>query len=145
VEPEATFSACFGAAFMVLHPARYAALLAEKIRRHGAQVWLVNTGWSGGPHGEGSRMKLAYTRAILDAIHSGQLAEIPTRKDPIFRFQVPTSCPGLPSEILDPRSTWSNPEAYDRMAARLAAQFQDNFVRYADQTDEAVRQAGPRA
>jgi phosphoenolpyruvate carboxykinase (ATP) len=145
IEPEATFSSCFGAAFLALPPVRYAEMLAEKMRRHRVSAYLVNTGWSGGPYGLGSRMPLAYTRAAIDAIHSGALEDIPCRPDGIFGLPVPESCPGVPDELLDPRATWSDPEAYDRMARRLAGQFRDNFARYADGADPEVRAAGPRA
>src|SRR5262249_48489726 len=107
VEPQATFSACFGAAFMVLHPARYAKLLAETLQRHHTQVWLVNTGWTGGPPGTGSRIKLAHTRAIIDAIHAGVLIGVKTQQDPCFQLEVPHSCPKVPSELLRPRETWA--------------------------------------
>ena len=144
IEPEATFSACFGAAFLVLHPARYAELLAEKMREHQVHAWLVNTGWSGGPYGVGARMKLAYTRAAIDAIHGGALADAPCREDPVFGLQVPTTCPGVPGEMLVPRNTWTDQKAYDRMARRLAHQFHENFARYADGAAEEIRAAGPR-
>jgi phosphoenolpyruvate carboxykinase (ATP) len=127
VEPQATFSACFGAAFLVLHPTRYGAFLADKIRTHRAQAWLVNTGWTGGPYGVGSRIKLGYTRAIIDAIHDGSLQRMPAAQDDRWKLQIPTSCPGVPRELLEPRSAWSNPEAYDQAAAKLAALFRENF------------------
>ena len=113
-EPQVTFSACFGAAFLVLHPVRYAEMLSERIERHRSAAWLINTGWTGGPHGVGSRIKLTHTRAIIDAIHDDSLKLIPTRQDPIFGLHVPTSCPGLPAASLTPRETWADPEAYDR-------------------------------
>ena len=128
-EPQATFSACFGAAFLVLHPRRYGAFLADKIRVHRTQAWLVNTGWTGGPFGAGSRIKLAYTRAIIDAIHDGSLLGVPTAHDARWKLQIPTSCPGVPSELLSPRGTWSDPDAYDQAAARLAGLFLENFER----------------
>ena len=106
-DPEPTFSACFGGPFLVWHPTKYAELLAEKLRKHGAQTWLVNTGWSGGAYGVGSRIKLRYTRAIIDAIHNGTLLAAPTVEDPIFGFAVPTACAEVPSEILVPRNTWA--------------------------------------
>ena len=143
-EPQVTFSACFGAAFLILHPVRYAEMLAERIERHGARAWLVNTGWTGGPHGVGSRIKLAHTRAIIDAIHDGSLQVAPTREDPIFGLHVPTFCPGMPAPMAIPRNTWPEPQAYDLTARRLAGQFRDNFEQYADQASEDVRQAGPR-
>jgi len=144
VEPQVTFSACFGAAFLVLHPARYAEMLAQRMEQHQARVWLVNTGWSGGPPGVGSRIKLSQTRAIIDAIHDGSLAGVSTLEDPIFGVRVPTSCPGVPSPLLVPRNAWADPEAHDRMARKLAGQFRDNFAQYAPETSDEVRQAGPR-
>jgi phosphoenolpyruvate carboxykinase (ATP) len=143
-EPQATFSSCFGQPFIVWHPTKYAELLAKNLETHNAQVWLVNTGWSGGGYGVGSRMKLKYTRAIVDAIHSGELLKAPTIEDPIFGVQVPTQCSGVPSEILIPKNTWADKAAYDGAARKLAALFVDNFKKYADQASEAVRAAGPR-
>jgi phosphoenolpyruvate carboxykinase (ATP) len=142
-EPEATFSACFGGPFLVWHPTKYAELLAEKIRQHDSRVWLVNTGWSGGAYGTGARMKLAYTRAIIDAIHDGSLANAETEIDPIFGLAVPTSCPNVPDEILIPRNTWADQQAFQATAAKLATLFQDNFAKYADGASEAVKAAGP--
>lgn len=129
-EPQATFSPCFGGPFLVWHPRKYADLLAERIRTHQSNVWLINTGWSGGPYGVGSRMKLAYTRAIVDAIHSGQLKDSPTETDPIFGLHVVTSCPHVPSEILNPRQTWPDPAAYDAAAHKLAHLFRDNYAQF---------------
>ncbi|MCA9619683.1 MAG: phosphoenolpyruvate carboxykinase (ATP), partial [Myxococcales bacterium] len=143
-DPEATFSPCFGGPFLVWHPAKYAELLAERIRRHGADVWLVNTGWSGGPHGVGSRMKLAYTRAIVDAIHDGSLHGVETVEDPIFGLQVPTAVPGVPSEILQPRNTWSDGDKYDAMAKKLAHDFAANFKKYESHASDETKAAGPR-
>ena len=143
VEPEATFSACFGAAFLVWNPTEYAELLADRMRRHQADAWLVNTGWSGGPYGVGSRMKLSHTRAIIDAIHSGELAEIPTVVDPTFGLRIPTSCPNVPTEMLNPSQTWQSPEAYRQVAQVLIGRFRENFARFAEHTSEAVKQAGP--
>ncbi|PWG65461.1 phosphoenolpyruvate carboxykinase (ATP) [Sediminicurvatus halobius] len=142
-EPQATFSACFGAPFLVWHPTVYAELLAEKIREHEVDVWLVNTGWSGGPCGVGERMSIAYTRAIIDAIHDGSLAEAPVRVDPVFGFQVPRECAGVPDEILDPASTWPDVAAYREAAAELARRFQENFAAYADQASAEIRAAAP--
>ena len=142
-EPQATFSACFGAAFMVLHPGRYADLLAAKIRRHGTRAWLVNTGWTGGPHGEGSRIKLGHTRAIIDAIHDGALSNAAVTPDRFFQLDVPTGCPGIPAELLSPRDAWADPQAYDRMVRKLAGLFRDNFATYAQEVADEVRQAGP--
>jgi phosphoenolpyruvate carboxykinase (ATP) len=144
-EPEATFSPCFGGPFLVWHPAKYAQLLAEKMKRHGVNVWLVNTGWSGGGHGVGSRIRLKYTRAIVDAIHAGRLADAPTQAEPIFGVRTVTQVPEVPSEILRPRTTWSDPEAYDRAAAKLAGLFHQNFKQYAEGVDDAVLAAVPKA
>ena len=144
-EPQITFSACFGAAFLVLHPVRYAEMLAERIEQHQTAAWLVNTGWSGGPYGVGSRIKLSHTRAIIDAIHDGSLRSALTREDPIFGLHVPTSCPGVPEHLLIPRNTWSDPAAYDLTARKLAGQFRENFAQYADQASGEIRQSGPRA
>src|SRR5687768_17006977 len=118
-EPQATFSPCFGGPFLVWHPAKYANLLAEKMQKYKANVWLVNTGWSGGPPGQGSRMKLSLTRSIIDAIHSGQLANAPTMSDPVFGISVVTKVPNVPEEVLVPRNTWSNKQAYDQAAQKL--------------------------
>ncbi len=143
-EPQATFSACFSAAFLVRHPTVYAELLAAKLRKHGAQTWLVNTGWSGGPYGVGSRMKLSYTRAIIDAIHSGALAKAPTVTEPVFGFAVPTCCPAVPEEMLQPERTWSSSGAYHDAARRLASLFQENFAKYAERASPEIRSAAPR-
>lgn len=143
-EPQATFSSCFGQPFIVWHPTKYAELLATKLEKHNAQVYLVNTGWSGGGYGVGSRIKLKYTRAIIDAIHSGELSKAPTTEDPIFGLQVPTECSNVPKEILIPKNTWADKAAYDVAAKKLASLFTDNFKKYADQATEAVRKAGPR-
>jgi len=129
-EPQATFSACFGAAFMVWHPRKYAELLSEKIRKFGSRVWLVNTGWTGGPYGVGQRIPLKYTRAIVDAIHDGHLLESSRVEDKVFGFQVPTACPGVPSEMLSPRQTWTDPAAYDRQAMKLEGMFQENYKKF---------------
>jgi phosphoenolpyruvate carboxykinase (ATP) len=144
-EPQATFSPCFGGPFLVWHPSKYAELLSEKIRQHKTRVWLINTGWSGGSHGVGSRIKLNYTRAIVDAIHSGQLADAPAQEDPIFRVATVTQCPGVPDEILVPKNTWADPAAFDATANKLARLFANNFTAYADGVREAVRNAGPVA
>lgn len=126
-EPQATFSPCFGGPFLVWHPNKYAELLAEKVRKHNTQVWLVNTGWSGGPAGVGERMKLPYTRAIIDAIHSGALQDAPTAQESIFDLHVVTKCPGVPDEMLQPRLTWRDPAAYDQTARQLAESFRKNY------------------
>lgn len=142
-EPAATFSPCFGGPFLVWHPRVYADLLSKKITRHGAQVWLVNTGWSGGPHGVGHRISLAHTRAILDAIHAGRLTDAPTAREPFFGLEVITECPNVPREILMPKDTWSDPDHYDRTAAKLATLFRENFASYTEGMSERVRAAGP--
>ncbi|KAI3798943.1 hypothetical protein L1987_34228 [Smallanthus sonchifolius] len=126
-EPRATFSACFGAAFIMLHPTKYAAMLATKMEKHGATGWLVNTGWSGGSYGAGSRMKLAYTRKIIDAIHSGKLLSANYKKTEVFGLEIPTEVEGVPSEILDPVNTWSNKKAYKETLLTLGGLFKDNF------------------
>jgi len=143
-EPQATFSACFGAAFLVWHPTKYAEMLAERLRGHRAQAWLVNTGWSGGAYGTGSRINLDYTRAIIDAIHNGELADAPTEDDPIFGLAIPRQVSGVPSEILLPEKTWSDPAAYRAAAEKLAALFNQNFGQYASAAGPAVKAAGPR-
>jgi phosphoenolpyruvate carboxykinase (ATP) len=130
-EPRATFSACFGAPFMAMAPTVYAELLRTRIGEHQAAVWLVNTGWSGGPYGVGHRIELAYTRAMVRAALSGALNDAPTMRDPIFGLQVPQTCPGVPAEILDPRRTWKDAAAYDAQARKLQAMFQRNFEQYA--------------
>ncbi len=144
-EPEATFSACFGAPFMALPPAVYGKLLGEKIDRHGVSCWLVNTGWIGGPYGVGKRVSIAFTRAIISAILDGRLEQAPTREDPVFSLHVPTSCPDVPSDILEPRSTWKDPKAYDEAARNLAARFRSNFAEFAADVTPEVLAAGPRA
>jgi phosphoenolpyruvate carboxykinase (ATP) len=143
-EPSATFSACFGAPFLPLHPGVYARMLGERIARHGARVWLINTGWTGGPHGVGSRIKLGYTRALVTAALAGKLDSIEFRKDPVFGIEVPRAVPGVPSEILDPRGTWKDPAAYDAQAAKLAAMFKKNFADFASGVDDKVAAAGPK-
>ncbi|MBL0212610.1 MAG: phosphoenolpyruvate carboxykinase (ATP) [Myxococcales bacterium] len=143
-DPEPTFSPCFGGPFLVWHPTKYAELLAEKLRKHGAQTWLVNTGWSGGAYGTGSRIKLKYTRAIIDAIHAGTLAGVATAEDPVFGFQVPTSCPEVPPEMLQPRNTWSDKAAYDDKAKKVATLFRENFKKYEAQASAEVRGGGPK-
>ena len=142
-EPQATFSPCFGGPVLVWRPAKYAELLAAKMREHKANAWLVNTGWSGGAHGTGSRMKLKLTRAIITAIHSGELRDAKTARDPVFGFDVPTACPGVPAEILSPRNTWADKGSYDATARKLAGLFQENFEKYADGASPEVRAAGP--
>ena len=142
-DPETTFSACFGAAFLVWHPTKYAELLAEKMTEHGSSAWLVNTGWSGGAYGVGDRIKLRYTRAIIDAIHSGSLNGPQFKTDPVFGLLYPLACPGVPDEILDPRNTWSDKDAFDKTAQKLANQFHKNFSSFVDQASDAIKAAGP--
>jgi phosphoenolpyruvate carboxykinase (ATP) len=144
-EPSATFSACFGAPFLPLHPGVYAKMLGEKIERHGVKVWLVNTGWTGGPYGVGKRMSLGHTRRMVAAALGGELDDAETSTDPVFGLAVPRRIEGVPSEILDPRSTWKDLEAYDRRAAKLAEMFAENFSKYADGVGEKVRAAAPKA
>jgi phosphoenolpyruvate carboxykinase (ATP) len=143
-DPTATFSTCFGAPFMVWHPAVYARLLGQRIDAHQSKVWLVNTGWTGGPHGVGQRMSIAHTRAMIRAALSGALNDVNYQRDPIFNVDVPTSCPEVPPDVLVPRSTWSNGEAYDVQARKLAAMFVENFKAFESEADDEVRAAGPR-
>jgi phosphoenolpyruvate carboxykinase (ATP) len=142
-EPSATFSPCFGGPFLVWHPSKYAQLLAEKMKKHGARVWLVNTGWSGGAFGVGKRIKLAHTRAIIDAIHSGALASAKTQRDPVFGFDVAAECPSVPSEILIPRNAWADKSAYDAAAKKLAGIFRENFKIDQAGVSAEVAAAGP--
>jgi phosphoenolpyruvate carboxykinase (ATP) len=144
-EPQATFSACFGAPFLPQPPSAYARMLGEKLERHGATVWLVNTGWTGGPYGEGERMPIAATRTMLHAALAGSLDHVSFRTDPVFGFEVPVEVPGVDPQLLDPRSTWRDPDAYAEKARRLAAMFRDNFARFAETAGDDVRAAGPHA
>ncbi len=143
-EPQATFSPCFGGPFLVWHPSKYAELLAQKMSQHKTNVWLVNTGWSGGAYGTGQRMKLKFTRAIIDAIHAGDLVDAPTARDPVFGFEVVTKCPHVPSEILLPRGAWSDSSAFDATASKLARLFQENFKIYAAGVSADVLAAQPQ-
>jgi phosphoenolpyruvate carboxykinase (ATP) len=142
--PRATFSAGFGAPFLPRHPGEYARMLAERLEAHDVPVWLVNTGWTGGPYGTGERMRIDHTRNMVRAALSGALASVPYETDPIFGVAVPTTVPGVPDEILRPRDTWPDGDAYDAKSRELAAMFVENFAAYADGVDEAVRAAGPR-
>ncbi|MBI5832594.1 MAG: phosphoenolpyruvate carboxykinase (ATP) [Armatimonadetes bacterium] len=145
-EPAPTFSTCFGGPFMTLRPGVYAKLLSEKIARHGSNVWLINTGWSGGPAtGAGKRMKIAYTRAMVHAALNGELDNVEYVEHPQFNLMMPTSCPGVPDEILNPRLTWEDKDAYDADAKKLAGMFVANFKQYHDEVSQAVIDAGPRA
>lgn len=144
-EPQATFSACFGAPFMAQHPNVYAELLGSKIEKHKVNCWLVNTGWTGGPYGEGSRMKIRYTRAMVNAALNGKLDGADFQEDPVFGVQVPLSCPDVPEEVLVPRNTWNDQEAYDEMARKLAGMFRENFRQFEERVAGEVRKAGPKA
>ena len=143
-EPQATFSACFGAVFLVWHPSRYAQMLGSLLERHKARVWLVNTGWTGGAYGVGTRMKLGHTRAMIRAALSGELTGVPTSIDPLFGLAVPQSIRDVPAGLLSPRTTWADPAAYDAQARTLARMFTTNFEQFADGVDASVRSAGPR-
>ena len=143
-EPEATFSACFGAAFMVWHPSVYAELLAQKMAENDATAWLINTGWTGGPYGEGERIRLSYTRSIIDAIHDGSLTNVARVTDPIFGLEIPTLCQHVPDKILIPKHTWFDGDAYDKQSRHLAQLFIKNFGQYEKGSSEAIINAGPR-
>ena len=143
-EPQATFSACFGAVFLVWHPSRYAEMLGKLLERHDAKVWLVNTGWTGGAYGVGERMKLGHTRAMIRAALSGKLAHVATTVDPVFGLAVPNTIRDVPTGLLSPRTTWADPAAYDAQARTLAQMFAKNFEQFADGVDPSVRSAGPR-
>ncbi len=142
-EPLATFSACFGAPFLTFHPHVYAKLFGEKIHKHKVRVWLLNTGWTGGPYGIGHRMSISHTRALLRAALTGQLDSVPMQKDPIFGVEVPTKCEGVPADVLTPRKTWKDPTAYDQMAKTMAEKFKGNFKQYETEVSPEVRSAGP--
>jgi phosphoenolpyruvate carboxykinase (ATP) len=142
-DPSATFSTCFGAPFLPLNPNVYARGLGERIARHNARVWLVNTGWTGGAFGVGSRIRIAHTRAMINAALSGALDNVMYQRHPVFNLDMPTSCPGVPTEVLDPRSTWSDRSAYDAQARKLAGMFVENFKTFVGEVDAAVVKAGP--
>ena len=143
-EPQATFSPCFGAPFMALPPLTYAQLLREKIDQHKVNVWLINTGWSGGPYGQGQRIKLSLTRAMVKAVLSGALTNVNTKPDPVFGIGVPVACPDVPADVLEPSQTWKDSAAYDRKARELALMFDKNFQENAGDAPTAVKAAGPR-
>ncbi len=144
-EPVQTFSACFGEAFLPLHPNVYAELLAYRMKKHGATCWLINTGWSGGKYGVGKRMDINVTRTIIDAIHSGDLEKIKTHNSPIFNLMVPDQCPGIKKEILDPQNTWKSQDEFNSTLKKLGAGFIENFKKYEDKTPEnVVKNGGPR-
>jgi phosphoenolpyruvate carboxykinase (ATP) len=143
-EPAPAFSACYGAPFMPLHPQRYAQLLGERLAQHGTRVWLINTGWTRGPYGEGERIKIPYTRAMVNAVLDGKLDDVPTWVHPIFRVQVPEICPGIPSRMLNPRSTWHSADAYDAQARKVASMFRENSRKLSDEVGDKTRAAEPR-
>jgi phosphoenolpyruvate carboxykinase (ATP) len=144
-EPQATFSTCFGAPFMTQRPIVYANLLGKKIAEHQVKCWLVNTGWTGGPYGVGHRMKIAHTRAMINAALDGQLNDVEYVVDPIFGVEVPTSCPNVPATVLTPKNTWSNGDAYDQQARKLARMFVENFEQFEAEVSDEVKAAGPNA
>jgi phosphoenolpyruvate carboxykinase (ATP) len=144
VEPQTTFSACFGAPFLPLAATDYAHMLGDRIEKHKVRIWLVNTGWTGGGHGVGSRMKLRYTRAMITAALEGELQESDMRTDEVFGLKVPTSCPNVPQEVLTPRDTWSDKRAYDATALDLAKRFVKNFSKFDDTATDAMRSGGPK-
>jgi phosphoenolpyruvate carboxykinase (ATP) len=143
-EPQATFSACFGEPFLPLRPTDYAKMLGEKIKTHGPNVWLINTGWTGGPYGVGHRMAIPHTRAMIRAALDGTIAEAALKADPVFGLRVPSHVPDVPNEALSPRATWADPKAYDAQATKLAGMFRENFKRYADLVGDDVQAAAPR-
>ncbi|MFO7702765.1 MAG: phosphoenolpyruvate carboxykinase (ATP), partial [Psychroflexus maritimus] len=144
-EPLPSFSACFGAPFMPLHPTRYAEMLSKKMKDAGVNVWLVNTGWTGGPYGTGSRMKLKYTRAMITEALAGNLENVEFKTHEIFGLAVPQSCENVPDEVLNPRATWEDKEAYDQKATHLAKSFQDNFKQFEDYANQEIMNGAPKA
>ena len=143
-EPKSTFSACFGAPFLPLHPGKYAEMLGEKMTDHNVQVWMINTGWTGGAYGVGHRMNLAHTRAMITAVLDGKLADVETETHPIFGMHIPLSCPGVPAEVLNPRNTWADKDEYDQKAKHLAQEFIDNFKKYASGVNDEILAAAPK-
>ncbi len=144
IEPQLTFSTCFGAPFMPLHPSKYAELLGEKIKSQNVRVWLINTGWTGGPYGVGSRISLKYTRAMIKAAITGELDNVEYVQHEIFGLHKPQSCPGVPAEVLNPRNTWADKAAYDAQAMKLANSFHKNFEKFSELSSEAILSGGPR-
>ncbi len=142
-EPTPNFSACYGSVFLAWHPTKYAELLAEKMLTHGSHAWLVNTGWAGGGYGVGKRMSIKHTRAVIDAIHSGELGSAPMVTDPVFGFHIPTACTGVPAEVLQPRECWADKAAYDETVKKLAQAFKKNFAIYADKASPDILSGGP--
>jgi len=143
-EPKAAFSACFGAPFLPLQPSVYATMLGRKLEEHGAKVWMLNTGWTGGAYGAGKRMSLKHTRAMVTAVMNGDLDDVATHQDPVFGLHIPETVPGVPEGVLNPRDTWTDKDAYDTAAAKLAGMFKENFTKFADGVSEGVRNAGPK-
>ena len=144
-EPQTTFSACFGAPFMPLHPTKYAEMLGDKMREHNVNVWLINTGWSGGEYGVGERISLEHTRAMITAILNGGLEAVDYTKHVVFGLQMPKTCPNVPSEILNPRNTWRDKSAYDIKANKLADAFNKNFEQFADNANIEILEAAPKS
>ena len=142
-DPTPTFSTCFGAPFMPRHPGEYARLLAQKVEESGAKVWLVNTGWTGGKYGEGHRMSIKHTRALINAALSGQLDDVEFHQDPFFHLAIPAEVPGVPTEVLNPRDAWQDKAAYDETAKKLARMFRDNFKRFEAGVDQSVTDSMP--
>lgn len=143
-EPQATFSACFGAVFLVWHPTKYAHMLGDLLKQHKAQVWLVNTGWSGGAYGVGQRMKLSHTRSMIRAALAGNMKDVNTKEHPVFGLHMPTEIEGVPGEVLDPRTTWTDGAAYDAQAKKLAGMFRENITKFGDAVTPAILAAGPK-
>ena len=143
-EPTLTFSACFGKAFLPLHPTKYAELLGEKLKKHKVNVWLLNTGWVGGKYGIGSRIKLSYTRALITAALNGELDKVEYGTTPYFKLNFPKSCTGVPTEILEPRNSWADKNAFSQTAQSLAASFIKNFEQYASAANPEIMAAAPR-
>ena len=143
-EPRPTFSACFGAPFLPLHPGKYAAMLGDKMQQHKTNVWLINTGWTGGPYGEGKRMQLSYTRAMVSAVLEAKLDAVATELHPVFGFAMPVAVPGVPDVVLNPRNTWADKERYDQQARYLAKLFVKNFEQYASGTSAEIQAAAPQ-
>lgn len=143
-EPAATFSACFGAAFLTLHPTRYAELLKDKLEKHDAKAWIVNSGWSGGPYGVGERMSIKTTRNCVNAIIDGTIGNTTWKTDPVFGWEIPTSIPDVDPAVLEPRNTWPDPKEYDEAEKKLASMYVENFAKYADKGDVDYTQYGPK-
>ena len=143
IEPQTTFSACFGAPFMPLHPTKYAQMLGNKMQEHNVNVWLINTGWSGGEYGVGKRMSLKYTRAMITAALNGELANVDFETHNIFGLKMPSICPNVPNELLNPRNTWDNKSAYDSKVNELAEAFNSNFEQFAEYANDEIMAAAP--